>query len=101
MMILCSMCKRPSQHSGKAEVACWSCGTPGRYRVLTKKKDVALAEFISAIDAVGGIVKEESGFYAPACDVMWIDLGEAYLKACTALGVEPLTGEITEDPDSE
>lgn len=54
----------------------------------TKK---ALQQFVEAINATGGVAKEEeTGLYAPVADASWIDLGEAYLDACKALGVEPV-----------
>jgi hypothetical protein len=56
-----------------------------------KMKD-ALTHFVAAINATGGVVQTHDGFYAPVADVDWIDLGEAYEKACEALGI-PLVVE--------
>ncbi len=50
---------------------------------------VACRDFVDAIDATGGAVRFPDGFVAPDADHDWIDLGEAYLKACAALGRKP------------
>jgi len=47
----------------------------------------ALLAFVEAIDATGGVVYDGQ-HHAPVADEEWIDLGEAYLKACLALGRE-------------
>ena len=45
----------------------------------------ALEAFATTIEATGGVILFESGEYAPAVDEDWVDLGEAYMKACRAL----------------
>lgn len=50
----------------------------------------ALRAFVQAIDATGGIEYDHAGYPCPVGDYAWIDLGEAYLLACRALGREPL-----------
>jgi hypothetical protein len=52
-----------------------------------------LREFVSTIDATGGVMRLPSGLAAPVADEDWIDLGEVYLKACRALGCEPRLSE--------
>jgi hypothetical protein len=51
--------------------------------------DRALWKLIDAIEATGGVRRDEKGFMAPVADGDWIDLGEAYLMACEAVGKEP------------
>ena len=53
----------------------------------------ALAEFVDAIDATGGIKVDPKGYRVPCGDEDWIDLGEAYVVACKALGREPTVAE--------
>lgn len=48
----------------------------------------ALQEFIDAIEATGGVRATPKG-YVPVADEDWIDLGEAYMSACEAIGREP------------
>ena len=49
-----------------------------------------LIEFINAIEVTGGIkLDPESGCHVPVGDEDWIDLGEAYLAACSALNRKP------------
>jgi hypothetical protein len=48
-----------------------------------------LRYFVDAINATGGVTRDEKGYHAPAADPEWIDLGSAYLYACRALGVSP------------
>lgn len=59
--------------------------------------DRALREFVDTINATGGIVEGADGLAAPAADPEWCDLGEAYLKACSALGVDPIIAEMEEE----
>jgi len=49
----------------------------------------ALRKFVDAVNATGGLVVNDAGETAPAADEDWIDLADAYLAACEALGVEP------------
>lgn len=51
--------------------------------------DDALHQLVECINATGGCVRLESGHVVPQADQDWIDLGEAYLTACAAMGVEP------------
>lgn len=55
----------------------------------------ALEEFVETIDATGGVTESDEGFTVPVADEDWIDLGEAYVKACLALGVEPNAGVVS------
>lgn len=58
---------------------------------LPKRSDMieALTEFINAIEATGGCVLDDRDMATPVADPEWVDLGEAYLKACEALCREP------------
>jgi hypothetical protein len=57
----------------------------------SQKAKAALEEFVSAIEVTGGVKAdpEGSGLHVPVGDEEWVDLGEAYLKACAALGRKP------------
>jgi len=57
------------------------------------KMRAALRDFTGAIEATGGVTAspEDEGYTVPVADEDWIDLGEAYLKACEALGKKPKT----------
>lgn len=56
---------------------------------MSAKIAAALRQFVDTINATGGLVVNDAGETAPAADEDWIDLAEAYLAACEALGVEP------------
>jgi hypothetical protein len=60
---------------------------------LLNSRDEALLEFVEAIEATGGVTRDDSGLYAPVADQEWVDLGEAYINACAALGVKPVIAE--------
>ena len=49
----------------------------------------ALWNFISTVEATGGVVEDRYGNAAPQADADWLDLGESYLAACRALDHEP------------
>ena len=49
----------------------------------------ALTALISTIEATGGVVRTWDGMYEPAGDPEWVDLGDAYVLACHALGRVP------------
>ena len=53
----------------------------------------ALLQFVDCVDATGGVSKDGKGYTVPVADGEWIDLGEAYLAACVALGREPKVAE--------
>jgi hypothetical protein len=50
----------------------------------------ALDGFIEAIETTGGCFRNEGGVLAPAGDPDWTDLGDAYVRACAAIGRTPL-----------
>lgn len=52
-----------------------------------------LKQFINTIEATGGLVKFPNGDLAPCADHDWIDLADAYVAACEALGMNPIIGE--------
>jgi hypothetical protein len=45
-----------------------------------------LNEFVTDIEAAGGVVRQTNGQFTPAADKDWTDIGETYIKACEALG---------------
>lgn len=51
--------------------------------------DDALRAFTNAIDATGGAVKRADGLHVLVEDEDWVDLAEAYVAACYALGRKP------------
>lgn len=58
----------------------------------------ALSEFIAAINATGGLTKdEETDNLVPVADPEWLDLGEAYLSACKAMDITPVIEENDDD----
>jgi putative heme degradation protein len=57
-----------------------------------RKMESALQLFVDAINATGGVVAVGCEF-VPAGDKEWFDLGDAYTKACEALGKAPLIGD--------
>ena len=59
----------------------------------------ALWNLVSTIEATGGVVEDQYGNTTPKADHDWIDLGEAYLTACQALGREPVVEKSDEDPE--
>lgn len=57
---------------------------------LTDAKDKALRALIDTIEATGGIVRDPyRGLPVLVADEDWIDLADAYISACEAMGVEP------------
>jgi len=60
----------------------------------------ALMEFVQSIDNVGGVILLSNGLHVPVIDEDWIDLGEAYVEACKALGRGPRIAVI-DDTESE
>ncbi len=63
----------------------------------------ALEEFVKAIDATGGVRRDDHGYPVPVADEDWIDLGAAYEKACAALERPPLcaAGMLHDEDDGE
>jgi hypothetical protein len=57
----------------------------------------ALDALIDTIEATGGCVRDEDGHVAPEGDPDWIDLGDAYVLACTAIGRTPRIVETQEE----
>ena len=56
---------------------------------MSAKLAAALRQFVDTVNATGGLVVNDAGETAPAADEDWLDLAEAYLAACDALGVAP------------
>lgn len=54
----------------------------------------ALLQFCETIEATGGVKEDVDGYTCPVIDDEWIDLGEAYLSACAALGREPMSRKL-------
>lgn len=49
----------------------------------------AAARLVSTVNATGGVVQYPDGTIAPVGEPEWTDLGDAYMAACTELGIEP------------
>lgn len=49
----------------------------------------ALEEFVDAVNATGGVTVVKN-VVVPIGDTDWTDLGHAYLRACLALGIDPV-----------
>jgi hypothetical protein len=62
---------------------------PGTVEKTESPVKKALREFVDAINATGGVTTDRKGYTVPVADQEWIDLGDAYDKACEALGVKP------------
>jgi hypothetical protein len=50
----------------------------------------ALRDFIACVEATGGVREDRQGNYHPAADDAWTDLGDAYVRACEAVGKRPV-----------
>jgi hypothetical protein len=67
---------------------------PRKLKTQTKRMQVrsqkrcreALLNFVTTIEAAGGIQKRGDGVLEPMGDTEWTDLGDAYECACQALG---------------
>ena len=57
---------------------------------MTEAIKSALVSFCDDIEMTGGVGINAKGNHFPLGDEDWIDLGETYIKACKALGREPL-----------
>lgn len=61
--------------------------------VKTPKSDNlrdSLVDFVRCITDTGGVKEDKLGMKHPVADPTWTDLGDAYVKACGALGMKPL-----------
>lgn len=54
------------------------------------KQLTAAERLVSTINATGGAISYPDGTTAPMGDPDWIDLGDAYLAACSELGQDPI-----------
>lgn len=66
---------------------------------MTPEIKKALEEFCRVIENADGVVLLKNGLHEPHGDRAWLDLGEAYIQACKALGRKPVVEE--EDPYDE
>jgi hypothetical protein len=57
--------------------------------------EAALMAMVDTINATGGVVKSDSGTDGPVADEELLDLGDAYITACKALGLEPMIASRT------
>lgn len=55
-----------------------------------------LDKLIETVNVTGGLIAFPDGTHAPNADPDWIDMGDVYLNACAARGVEP---QIQEDEE--
>lgn len=72
---------------------------PEKYKPLleaAERRRRALLSLIDTIDSTGGVIEPKGGMWYPAADEDWVDLAEAYVEACAALGTEP---KITKESD--
>ncbi len=89
--------KKPGQKYAKR---CKNCGrTSEQNQRIARRRKLdseqrgminALAEFCDTIEDTGGVKKDDKGYHVPVADEDWIDLGEAYMRACDALGRKPV-----------
>lgn len=85
--------KKPGQKYAKR---CKNCGrTSEQNQRIARKHRLwnmmnALATLCDAIENTGGVKKDDKGYHVPVADEDWIDLGEAYMRACGALGRKPV-----------
>lgn len=49
----------------------------------------ALDLLVDLVNVTGGVVEQDNGLYAPVADEDWLDLGEAYMKACDVTCTTP------------
>lgn len=63
----------------------------------------ALTEFVDAVDACGGVARTRDGLHEPLGDREWVDLGEAYMNACAALGrpAQVIVDDEEDDDDDD
>jgi hypothetical protein len=59
----------------------------------------ALDGFIEAIESTGGCFRNEGGVLTPVGDPDWTDLGDAYVRACAAIGRTPLIAPPEDDEE--
>jgi hypothetical protein len=62
----------------------------GRMRREGTTEKPASVMLIETVESTGGVISYEDGTHAPAGDPDWIDLGDAYLRACLEHGREPV-----------
>lgn len=63
---------------------------------------LALVVFIKTINVTGGMVRSHKEHVAvPAIDEDWIDLGEAYLAACDAIGAPVQWANAAEEEEED
>lgn len=56
--------------------------------------------FINAIEATGGVFRDQKGWHTPAADPDWVDLGEAYVHACRLMG-RPVVVNCGDEPGDD
>jgi hypothetical protein len=76
---------------------------PGERWEEPKATFKALMDFTSTIEVTGGLTEdpEGSGNFVPVADDTWVDLGESYLLACTALSRKPKIEKVEHIPENE
>ena len=59
-------------------------------------------KFESCINMTGGVLRDDSGNVSGCVgDPEWLDLADAYMDACEALGVDPKLVQVSDDDDDE
>jgi hypothetical protein len=61
----------------------------------------ALEKLVGTVEATGGVLVNRKGHYLPVGDPEWIDLGDAYMDACSALDRIPMTLHDLEDSEED
>jgi hypothetical protein len=69
--------------------------------VCLKTAEDAVDGFFEAIESTGGVTKQKQGWHVPVADEGWIDLGEAYVAACSAFDRVPMIAAAEEADDGE
>jgi hypothetical protein len=72
------------------ETICQSIASHGDAQFHRDAAPDALQLLVDAINSAGGVCSLPNGSYAPNRDSQWIDLGDAYIAACSELGLLPL-----------
>lgn len=72
--------------------AIWEANRPKVAEANVELAALACQRLIGSINATGGVRESEppDGLVAPVADEDWVDLGDAYMLACAAVGATPM-----------